>query len=75
MKLLKSLRPGQTCHGFRSSFRDWAAEVSHHSREAAELALGHVVKSKTEAAYFRSEMLKKRIPLMQDWADYCHAEP
>ncbi|MEW2846853.1 integrase arm-type DNA-binding domain-containing protein [Stenotrophomonas maltophilia] len=75
LKLLKSLRPGQTCHGFRSSFRDWAAEVSHHSREAAELALGHVVKSKTEAAYFRSEMLKKRIPLMQDWADYCHAEP
>ncbi|HFF3781767.1 TPA: tyrosine-type recombinase/integrase [Stenotrophomonas maltophilia] len=75
LKLLKSLRAGQTCHGFRSSFRDWAAEVTHHSREAAELSLGHVIKSKTEAAYFRSDMFKKRVPLMQDWADYCHAKP
>lgn len=71
LKLLKKLRPGMTCHGFRSSFRDWAAEQTAHSREAAEIALAHTVKSKTEAAYFRSDMFDKRIPLMGDWADYC----
>lgn len=71
LKLLKSLRKGATCHGFRSSFRDWAAEISNHSREAAELALAHSIKDKTESAYFRTDMYKRRIPLMKDWASYC----
>ncbi|MNM86083.1 Prophage CP4-57 integrase [compost metagenome] len=75
LKLLKSLREGQTCHGFRSSFRDWAAEASNHSRESAELALAHSVRNKTEAAYFRSDLFNRRIPLMNDWADYCDAVP
>lgn len=73
LKLLKGVRPGMTCHGFRSSFRDWSAESSVHSREAAELALAHSIKDKTESAYFRSEMYDKRIPLMEDWAKYCCA--
>jgi len=74
LKLLKELRPGMTCHGFRSTFRDWAAEVTSHPREAAEMALAHVLKDKTESAYFRSDLLDKRVTLMQDWADYCYSK-
>ena len=59
-----------TVHGFRSTFRDWAAEVSSHPRELAEAALAHVLKNKAEAAYQRGDMLDKRRVLMQDWADY-----
>lgn len=59
-------------HGFRSSFRDWAAEQTNYPRELAESALAHVLADKTEAAYQRSDMLEKRSKLMQAWADYCH---
>ena len=59
-----------TPHGFRSSFRDWAAEKSGASREAIELSLAHAVGTTTEVAYFRSDMLDARRPLMDAWADY-----
>lgn len=59
-----------TVHGFRSTFRDWAAETTSHSREAIELALAHKVAMGAEAAYWRGAMLEKRAALMQDWADY-----
>ena len=59
-----------TVHGFRSTFRDWAAEVSSHPRELAEAALAHVLSNKAEAAYQRGDMLDKRRILMRDWADY-----
>lgn len=59
-----------TVHGFRSTFRDWAAEATNHSREAIELALAHKVAMGAEAAYWRGAMLEKRAALMQDWADY-----
>ena len=49
-----------TVHGFRSTFRDWAAEVSPFPRELAESALGHVLANKTEAAYQRGDLLEKR---------------
>lgn len=71
MKLLKDLEPGITQHGFRSSFRDWAAEQTEYPREVIEHALAHQLKDKTEAAYFRSDLLAKRAELMQAWARYC----
>lgn len=60
-----------TQHGFRSTFRDWAAEATAYPGDAVELALAHVVKNKVEAAYRRGDMLDKRVRLMADWADWC----
>ena len=57
--------------GFRSAFRDWAAEATHHSREVAEMALAHAVGDKVEAAYRRGDMFEKRISIMADWAAFC----
>ncbi|QEA13553.1 tyrosine-type recombinase/integrase [Comamonas flocculans] len=57
-------------HGFRSSFRDWAA-AGNWPRELAELSLAHVTKGKVEAAYWRADALDKRRELMQAWAEYC----
>jgi integrase len=57
-------------HGFRSSFRDWAAEKSGASREAIELSLAHTVGGAVETAYFRSDLLEQRRPLMEKWADF-----
>lgn len=57
-------------HGFRSTFRDWASEVSHYPRDVAEMALAHTIDNKVEAAYRRGDMFKKRSEMMQDWADY-----
>ena len=57
-------------HGFRSSFRDWAAEETDHPREVIEAALGHVVQNRVEAAYARSDLFERRRRLMHDWAAY-----
>ena len=57
-------------HGFRSTFRDWSAEVGHYPRELAEHALAHSLPDKVEAAYQRGTMLERRAPMMQRWADY-----
>ncbi|MDB3999665.1 tyrosine-type recombinase/integrase [Litorivicinus sp.] len=60
-----------TPHGFRSSFRDWAAEASEgHSWDTIELALAHSVANKTEAAYRRGIQLEKRKKLMQHWQNF-----
>ncbi len=61
-----------TPHGFRSTFRDWAAEVSHYPREIAEMALAHAIENKVEAAYRRGDVLEKRRAMMEDWAKYCN---
>ena len=61
-------------HGFRSSFRDWAAEETDHPREVVEAALAHVVKNKVEAAYRRTDLFERRRVLMDDWADYLAGE-
>jgi integrase len=58
-------------HGFRSTFRDWAAESTGYANEVVEKALAHVVPSATEAAYRRGDMLERRRPLMDEWATYC----
>ena len=63
-----------TVHGFRSTFRDWAAEVSPFPRELAESALAHVLTDKTEAAYQRGDLLEKRRDMMTAWATYCTSE-
>ena len=57
-------------HGFRSSFRDWAAERTDHPREVIEAALAHVVQNKVEAAYARSDLFERRRRLMDDWGAY-----
>jgi len=60
-----------TCHGFRSTFRDWAAEQTAFPREVIEHCLAHQLKDKAEAAYQRKTSIPKREKLMQHWADYC----
>lgn len=59
-----------TVHGFRSSFRDWAAEETHHDGDTVELALAHVVKNQVERACRRGDQLAKRSALMNDWAKW-----
>ena len=68
--LLKHLEIAAVPHGFRSSFRDWAAEKTDHPREVIEAALAHVVPNKVEAAYARSDLFERRRRLMNDWAAY-----
>ena len=60
-----------TVHGFRSSFRDWAAEKGNFPREVCEQALAHSLADQTEAAYQRADYFDKRMVLMQAWSDYC----
>ena len=71
LKVLKSLRLGLTVHGFRSTFRDWAADMTAFPREVAEQALAHSLQDKTEAAYRRTDLFTKRSHLMRDWARFC----
>jgi integrase len=67
--------PGLTVHGFRSTFRDWAAECTAFPNEVCEAALAHAVNSKVEAAYRRGDLFEKRARLMQAWSDYCEQPP
>ncbi len=73
-KLLKEQRVKAVPHGFRSSFRDWAAERTNCPREVVEAALAHVVSNATEAAYARSDLFERRRRLMEDWAAYLGEE-
>ena len=58
-------------HGFRSTFRDWAAERTHYPGEMAEMALAHAIGDKVEAAYRRGDLFEKRRRMMEDWARFC----
>jgi integrase len=60
-----------TVHGFRSTFRDWAAEQTNFPREVAEMALAHTVGSDVERAYQRTDLFDKRRRLMSAWAGFC----
>jgi integrase len=75
-ELLKGMVPPEraTVHGFRSSFRDWTAEQTDFDNHIAEAALAHVIKNKTEAAYWRGNLLDKRRNLMDAWSAYCCGE-
>lgn len=66
--LRRMQRTDITVHGFRSTFRDWAAEATSYPHELAEMALAHAVSNKVEAAYRRGDMLEKRFNMMNDWA-------
>ncbi|ALL66128.1 Integrase [Paraburkholderia caribensis MBA4] len=63
-------RDDLTTHGFRSTFRDWAAECTPFPNEVAEMALAHTIRDKTESAYRRGDLFEKRREMMQAWADY-----
>jgi integrase len=63
-----------TVHGFRSTFRDWAAETTAFPRELAEAALAHALSDKVEAAYQRGDLLEKRRVMMKAWAAFCGRE-
>ena len=69
-KLLMTLGIDCVPHGFRSSFRDWAAEQTDAPHAVMEAALAHTVPNATEAAYFRSDLFDKRRELMSQWAEY-----
>ena len=79
MALLQTLkrmkREDLTVHGFRSTFSDWAAEVSSFPAEVREMALAHTVADKTEAAYRRGDLLEKRMRMMEAWSLYCGNQP
>ena len=71
--LMRGLDIDVVRHGFRSSFRDWAAECTEAPREICEFALVHVNSDRIEAAYRRSDLFEKRRKLMADWASYIAA--
>jgi integrase len=77
MAMLELLRGaagnGFTVHGFRSAFSDWARDRTAYPRDLIEMALAHVIKDKSEAAYRRGDALDKRRRLMTEWARFCEA--
>lgn len=72
--LLRRMKVDATVHGFRSSFRDWAAECTGFAHEVCEMALAHAISNKAEAAYRRGDLFDKRRRLMADWASYCASD-
>jgi len=64
---------GITPHGFRSTFRDWAAETTTFANETLELALAHAISNQTEGAYRRQDQLEKRRLLMQAWENHANS--
>ena len=69
--LLRRMGQNVTVHGFRSAFRDWAAECTGYPHEVCEMALAHTIGNKAEAAYRRGDLFEKRRRLMIDWAVFC----
>jgi integrase len=72
LMLLKRMQyESLTVHGFRSTFRDWAAEKTNTPHEVCEMALAHAIGNKAEAAYRRGDLFERRRTLMADWQRYC----
>ncbi len=71
MAVLRRMQVAATAHGFRSTFRDWAAERTSYPRDLVEMAMAHAIESKVEAAYRRGDMVEKRRKMMAAWADFC----
>lgn len=69
--VLRRLEVDAVPHGFRSTFRDWAAERTTYPNEVAEMALAHAVGNKVEAAYRRGDLFEKRLAMMDEWAEFC----
>lgn len=77
LKLLKDdmgYKDKATVHGFRSSFKTWAAEATAYPHELSEIAIAHYPNDKTVSAYQRTDLLEKRAPMMQDWAAFLAGE-
>src|SRR5262249_3347257 len=76
-RLLEKMGYGEraSVHGFRSTFRDWAAERTATPREVCEQALAHTIGNAVEAAYRRGDLFDKRRRLMDAWAEYCSQPP
>lgn len=75
LMLIRRMKLEITTHGFRSTFRDWAAEQTNFPREICEAALAHSLKDKTEAAYLRTDQFGKRRHLMTAWSRYSSQSP
>jgi integrase len=75
LMLLRDLRPGITTHGFRSTFKDWASEMTGFPDFVSEAALAHVSADKVRAAYARSDLFAKRRELMEAWTNFCGRQP
>jgi integrase len=73
--VIRKLGHDVTTHGFRSTFRDWAAECTNFPRELAEKALAHTVGDETERAYQRGDLLAKRVKLMDAWGSFASTAP
>jgi len=71
-RVIRRLGYNVTAHGFRSTFRDWAAETTGYPNHVVEMALAHAIANGVEAAYRRGDLFEKRRRLMHDWADYCN---
>lgn len=69
--LLRRMEAKATAHGFRSTFRDWASELTDYPHDVCEMALAHTVESKVEAAYRRGDLFERRKAMMTDWAAFC----
>jgi len=72
-KVMRQFHPSATVHGLRSSFRDWAGDRTHHSREVIEQCLAHALGG-VEGAYRRGDALEKRRAVMDDWARFLGGE-
>jgi integrase len=68
---MRRLGRGETVHGFRSAFSDWAHERTAHSNHTIELSLAHSIGAATEQAYRRGDMFDKRRKLLEAWGAYC----
>jgi len=75
LQIVKRMKLDITPHGFRSAFRDWAAETTNYPNDVCEQALAHTVKNKVEAAYKRTDHFERRVALMNDWARYATGTP
>jgi integrase len=73
--LRRTGRDDTTVHGFRSSFRDWAAETTTYPNHVVEQALAHAIGNAVEKAYRRSDLFEKRRKLMGAWATFCTTAP
>jgi integrase len=70
LELLRGMSPGHTVHGFRSTFRDWAAERTNYPEFIIEMALAHAVGDAVVKAYKRTDLFDRRIRLMKQWGDF-----
>lgn len=74
-RLLRALSSDAVVHGFRSTFRTWAAEQTNFPHEVCEAALGHRVSSEVVRAYRRTSFFEQRRKLMEQWSRYCSSPP